>query len=69
MPRRKSRNKVAWYAGKPGRAYRTALGAYGLCGGASDYFTRENDVVLQNTAATHPARSTESLLLTVRVPE
>jgi len=33
------------------------------------YFTRVNVVVLQNTAATHPDRSTAVLLLTVRVPE
>ena len=69
MPSREPRNKVAWYAGKPGRPYRTALGAYGLRSGASGHFTRENDVVLQKTAATQPARSTAFLLFTVSVPE
>jgi len=68
MPSREPRNKVAWYAGKPGRPYRTALGADGLRGGVSGYFTRANDVVEQKTAATQPARSTASLLLTVSVP-
>ncbi len=68
MPSREPRNKVAWYAGKPGRPYRTALSAYGLCGSANRHFTRANDVVEQKTAATQPAKSTASLLLTVSVP-
>jgi len=43
--------------------------AASLMMGKKTHFTRENVVGLQNTAATHPDRSTVFLVLTVRVPE
>ena len=68
------RNKIACHAGPRGRpCVDIRAPVAGLSPRQVDevetYFTRVNVVVLQNTAATHPARSTVSLLFTVRVPE
>ena len=57
----RGRNKIAGHAD----------GAMPLCGEAVApfYFTRVQDVLRQNTTATHPASSTVFLSFTLTVPE